>query len=92
MTHYRLSALRRLLRRLEIGKEHDMSIRLRGVGNPELDPALAFAIRSKGGRTRAERGTGHQWTLGEARAFGAKGGAKSRGGGRRQEVEHEHQS
>mgnify|MGYP001211988897 CR=1 FL=1 len=57
-------------------------------GFATMDPALAFAIRSKGGRARVASGKGHQWTLDEARFWGGVGGMISRGGGRRKrEVE-----
>jgi hypothetical protein len=37
-------------------------------------------IASKGGRAAHEKGTAHEWSSGEARTAGRKGGQVSRGG------------
>lgn len=42
-----------------------------------MDPERRRELASKGGRSVHEKGTGHEWTLDEAREAGRKGGTES---------------
>ncbi len=63
---------------------------MKGQGNPMSEKVKrGFAampadkqreIARKGGRAAHEKGTAHEWTPGEARVAGRKGGHMSRGG------------
>jgi uncharacterized protein len=44
-------------------------------GFASMDPAKQREIASKGGRSAHQMGTAHEWTAGEARDAGRKGGA-----------------
>ena len=49
-------------------------------GFASMSPEKQREIASKGGRAAHEKGTAHEWTPGEARSAGRKGGQISRGG------------
>ena len=49
-------------------------------GFASMSPERQREIASKGGRAAHEKGTAHEWSAGEARSAGRKGGQVSRGG------------
>ena len=53
-----------------------------GRGFASMDPAKQREIASKGGKAAHEKGTGHEWTVEQAREAGRKGGKASMGGRR----------
>lgn len=50
------------------------------VGFAAMDPAVVSEIARKGGRAAHAKGTGHSWTVEEAREAGRKGGRARRDG------------
>jgi len=65
-------------------KAHGLKMRAlhaaRPLGFRALDEVSRREIASSGGRAVQDNGTGHRWTLEEARIAGRKGGITSRGG------------
>lgn len=53
-----------------------MSIKQRGFGS--MDPEKQRQIASMGGKAAQAKGTGHHWTVEEAKKAGAKGGGTKR--------------
>lgn len=49
-------------------------------GFASMSPERRREIASQGGKAVHEKGTGHQWTVEEAREAGRRGGIASRGG------------